>query len=141
MIQASRLLILTVFIFYGCSSTPRFIKVGNDSADRMSRYKIEKFEEVGIASFYAHKYHGRLTANGEIYDMNQLTAAHESLPFNTVVRVTNLKNNRSVILRINDRKPYFKGRIIDLSYRAAKELDMLTSGLARVKIEILKLGD
>jgi rare lipoprotein A len=134
-------LILAVIIFYGCSSTPRIVKGGSGSADRIIRYKTEKSVEVGTASFYAHKYHGKLTANGEIYDMSELTAAHGSLPFNTVVKVTNLKNSRTVILRINDRMPYYKGRIIDVSYRAAKELGMLTSGLAKVQIEILKWGD
>jgi len=95
------------------------------------------FEE-GIASWYGGKYHGRTTANGERYDMHELTAAHPSLPFGTLVRVTHLGNGRVVEVRINDRGPFVKGRIIDLSRAAARELDMLREGVARVKIEVLR---
>jgi rare lipoprotein A len=93
--------------------------------------------EVGIASYYGAKFHGRLTANGETFDMNELTAAHQRLAFGTRVRVTHLDANRSVIVRINDRGPFVKGRIIDLSQAAAAELQMTQSGLARVKLEVL----
>lgn len=95
---------------------------------------------TGTASFYGKKFHGRKTANGEIYDMNDLTAAHGSYPFNTLIKVTNLSNNKSVVVRINDRKPDFKNRIIDLSYGAAKELDMLGKGISKVKLEIISWG-
>jgi rare lipoprotein A len=96
---------------------------------------------VGIASYYGTKYHGRLTANGEVYDMYGISAAHKTLPFNTVVRVKNLKNNRELLVRINDRGPFIKGRILDLSYGAARKLDMITDGTGRVSIEIVELGD
>ncbi len=92
----------------------------------------------GVASYYADKHHGRMTANGETFDMYALTAAHRKLPFGTKLRVTSLANNRSVIVRINDRGPYVNGRVIDLSYGAAAELQMLKSGLAKVKLEIVK---
>lgn len=94
--------------------------------------------ETGIASYYGVKYHGRQTASGEIYDMAQLTAAHPRLAIGTRVKVTHLENNLSVIVRINDRGPFVKGRVIDLSQAAAGELQMIKSGLAQVKIEIVE---
>jgi rare lipoprotein A len=94
--------------------------------------------ESGTASFYAGKYHGKPTASGEIFDMHQLTAAHPRLAFGTVVRVTNTENNRSVLVRINDRGPFVPGRVIDLSLAAAEELRMVKSGLAPVKLEIVR---
>lgn len=94
--------------------------------------------QTGVASYYGAKYHGRQTASGEIFDMGQLTAAHPSLKFGTRVKVTHLDSNRSVIVRINDRGPFVKGRVIDLSQAAAAELQMIDSGLAQVKIEILE---
>lgn len=98
---------------------------------------IQKQSEFGTASFYGAKYQGKPTASGEIFDLHKLTAAHPTLAFGTVVRVTNLENNRSVIVRINDRGPFIGGRAIDLSQAAAEELQMVRSGLAKVKIEVL----
>ena len=91
----------------------------------------------GAASWYGGKFHGRLTANGERYDMNKLTAAHKTLPFGTKVRVTNRANGKSVVVRINDRGPYVGGRAIDLSRGAATAVGMLHSGVAKVKLDIL----
>ncbi len=93
--------------------------------------------QEGEASYYAHKYHGRTTANGEVYDENKMTAAHKTLPFGTTVRVTNLANGKKVVVRINDRGPFVKGRIIDLSYKAAGELDYISRGVVKVRVEIL----
>jgi rare lipoprotein A len=93
--------------------------------------------ETGIASWYGHPYHGRRAANGEIYDMDQLTAAHRTLPFDTFVRVTNLDNGRQVVVRIQDRGPFVKGRIIDLSRAAARQLQMIGPGTARVRITVV----
>jgi len=90
--------------------------------------------ESGVASYYAHKYHGRTTASGERFDMNDMTAAHKTLPFGTRVRVTNVSNGKSVTVRINDRGPFVKGRVIDLSLAAAKKLDMVNAGLAQVRL-------
>src|SRR5687768_5907877 len=90
--------------------------------------------EVGVASFYAHKYHGRKTASGERYNMHEMTAAHRRLPFGAKVRVTNLSNNSSVVVRVNDRGPFVKGRVIDLSLAAAKKLDMVRTGVAKVEV-------
>jgi rare lipoprotein A len=94
--------------------------------------------ETGVASYYGAQYHGRPTASGEIFDMNQLTAAHPSYAFGTRVKVTHSGNNRSVIVRINDRGPFTKGRVIDLSQAAAEELQMVKSGVAQVKLEIVE---
>jgi rare lipoprotein A len=103
---------------------------------------ISATELEGIGSYYAEPYHGRRTANCEIFDTYQhLTAAHKTLPFNTLVRVTNTKNGREVDVRINDRGPFVKGRVIDLSVRAAREIDMVRAGLVPVKIQILKTAE
>lgn len=91
----------------------------------------------GIASWYGGKFHGRRTSNGEIYNMYKCTAAHRRLPFDTYLQVTNLRNGRSTIVRINDRGPFIPGREIDLSYRAAAELDMVDTGVERVRMEII----
>ena len=93
--------------------------------------------QTGKGSWYGKKFHGRKTASGEKYNMYALTAAHKTLPFNTMVEVTNLKNNRKVIVRINDRGPYAKGRIIDLSYLAAKKLGYVNKGVAKLKVKVL----
>ncbi|MBN1696709.1 MAG: septal ring lytic transglycosylase RlpA family protein [Spirochaetales bacterium] len=92
-------------------------------------------EETGYASWYGNKFHGRLTASGETYDMNKLTAAHKSLPFGTYVRVMNLMNGKSIVVKINDRGPFVKGRIIDLSRAAAEEIDMLGAGVVKVAVK------
>lgn len=96
---------------------------------------------TGMASWYGPNFHGKLTANGETFNMNDLTAAHKTLPFNTVVKVENLDNNRSVIVRINDRGPYVGDRIIDLSKKSAEEVDMIGAGTANVRIVYLREGD
>ncbi|MGB3691884.1 MAG: septal ring lytic transglycosylase RlpA family protein [Spirulinaceae cyanobacterium] len=92
---------------------------------------------TGMASWYGPGFHGRRTANGERFNQNAMTAAHRSLPFNTRVRVTNKNNGRSLVLRINDRGPFIRGRIIDVSVGAAKQLGMYSSGVAPVKVEVL----
>lgn len=93
--------------------------------------------QTGLASYYGADYHGRPTASGEVFDATGLTAAHRTLPFGTVVRVTNLENGKTVLLRINDRGPFVGGRIIDVSRRAASDLDFVRAGTARVRLEIL----
>lgn len=96
----------------------------------------ERYIEIGLASYYAHKFHGRATASGEIYDENKFTAAHPQLPFGTLVRVTNLKNSKSVVLKVNDRGPVSKKRIIDVSYKAALRLDFVREGIVKVRLEM-----
>jgi rare lipoprotein A len=93
------------------------------------------FTQQGVASWYGQSHHGRRTANGETFDMNALTAAHRTLPFGTVVRVTRLDDGRAVKVRINDRGPHVASRIIDLSAQAARDIGITENGIARVKIE------
>ncbi|NEW61342.1 septal ring lytic transglycosylase RlpA family protein [Sulfurovum sp. bin170] len=93
--------------------------------------------QTGKASWYGKQFNGRLTASGERYNMYDFTAAHRTLPFNTMVEVTNLQNGRSIIVRVNDRGPYAKGRIMDLSYLAAKKLGYVKKGVAKLKLKVL----
>lgn len=97
---------------------------------------IPSFTQIGLASWYGRDFHHKPTASGEPYDMNELTAAHRTLPLDTIVRVTNLANGRSILVRINDRGPYAEGRVIDLSRSAASLLDMKKDGVAPVRIEV-----
>ncbi|HKQ19437.1 MAG TPA: septal ring lytic transglycosylase RlpA family protein [Candidatus Eisenbacteria bacterium] len=108
-----------------------------DSDDRDE----DRDAQVGKASFYAHKFHGRRTASGETYDETQFTAAHRTLPFGTRVRVTNLENGRKVTLRVNDRGPHVKNRVIDVSYAAARKLRFVRSGITRVRVEVKERPD
>ena len=98
------------------------------------------YEAIGVASWYGASYHGRLTANGEIYDMHALTAAHPTLQLPSVLRVTNLANGRSLVLRVNDRGPFIKNRLIDLSRAAARELGFEEQGLAEVHVQYLGIA-
>ncbi|MCK5823752.1 MAG: septal ring lytic transglycosylase RlpA family protein [Bacteroidales bacterium] len=100
-------------------------------------YSQNNYTQYGLASFYADKFEGHITANGEKYSHSKLTAAHLNFPFNTKVKVTNLSNNKSVVVRINDRGPFEKDRIIDLSKSAAKKLNFIKAGLTKVKVEIV----
>jgi rare lipoprotein A len=94
--------------------------------------------QYGYASYYGEDFHGRKTASGEKYDMYELTCAHKTLPFNTKVKVTNLINKKTVIVRVNDRGPFVSGRIIDLSYAAAQKIGLIPAGVIRVKIEVIR---
>ncbi len=148
------ILILMTFYLCSCSSALRYTsnnsgEVNNENEaikqlrdDNIDPSNFKPLEvEYGIASYYADKYNGRKTASGEIYNMYGISAAHISYPMGTIVRVTNLSNNKSLIIPINDRMPIpDNGRVIDLSYGAAKKLDMIQSGTAKVKIEVIKWG-
>jgi rare lipoprotein A len=101
---------------------------------------VTEYDAVGVASWYGASYHGRFTANGETYDMHALTAAHPTLPLPSVVRVTNLENGRSLVLRVNDRGPFLKNRLIDLSQAAARELGFERQGLAQVHVAFLGMA-
>jgi rare lipoprotein A len=150
-----RLLILVLIgvLCVDCAPAPRY-KSGNASitAPKKEKKKIDKQNKMpsinkskmvykGISSYYGPKFHGKLTANGEIFDMYGVTAAHKEFPFNTVTRVTNENNGKSLIIRINDRGPYVGDRILDCSFGAAKKLGFVSEGTAPVKIEILEWGD
>ena len=144
------LLILLFINLIACTNSPRYrtgpatktISKTKSLAPLKTKSNIKHRKMMkGVSSFYADDFHGKLTANGEIYDMYGLTAAHKTLPLNTIVRVTNLVNNKSLILRINDRGPYVKGRILDCSYGAAKKLDFINQGTTDVKVEVIEWGD
>jgi rare lipoprotein A len=98
------------------------------------------YTEQGEASWYGVPFHGRQASNGEIYDMNKLTAAHRTLPFETMVRVTNERNGKSTVVRITDRGPFVNNRIIDLSYAAAREIESIGPGVVPVRLEVLSTG-
>ncbi len=133
--------------------SPRVIRVGDPVPKGGGAYKLgdpylaggkwfvpvndQAYDQVGIASWYGDFFHGRRTANGEIYDMNALTAAHPTLPMPTYATVTNLENNRTIVVRINDRGPYHDGRIIDLSHRAAELLGLYPKGSGAVRVRYL----
>ena len=97
--------------------------------------------QVGVASYYGKKFHGRKTANGEVFNMYKLTAAHRVLPLGTIAKVTSLENGRWVVVKVNDRGPFIEGRILDLSFAAALELEMVTQGTAKIMIEIVEAVD
>jgi rare lipoprotein A len=119
-------LVCTALLLAACAGTPQngSLKPGGYSA-------------VGTASWYGSKHHGRKTASGERFNQNALTAAHRKLPFGSRVKVTNLANQRSVVVRINDRGPFSRGRLIDVSRKAAEQLGMLERGTAKVRLEAL----
>jgi len=127
--------IIAIFLFTGCAVAPRYVP-RQPLKTRGNEFIFK--EQVGVASYYGEEFNGRPTASGEIFDMNALTAAHRTLPLGTKVRVTNLENGRTVVVKINDRGPFVDGRILDLSKAAAKELGLLESGTAIVKIVMVK---
>ncbi len=120
----------------------RFFSNENEDSKIDTLYNLSnKIESVtGFASFYADDFEGKTTANGETYNMYELTAAHQTYPFNTMIRVVNLENNKTVIVRINDRGPFVDNRIIDLSLGAAIKLGMDKTGIQEVRLEIIEWG-
>lgn len=120
-------LFLLPLAFFGVSSTT-------------GSYNQLGYVQTGKASYYAEKFHGRQTANGERFNMYAMTCAHKKIQFNSLLEVTNLNNGKKVILRVNDRGPYAKGRVIDLSKGAAKRIDMIRDGVVNIKIKIIRVG-
>jgi rare lipoprotein A len=136
---------------YGVAASRRVVEPGDPVPKGGGAYRVGKpyqvagrtyvpeentnYEAEGVASWYGDTFHGRLTANGEVFDMNSISAAHPTLPIPSYVRVTNLKNNRSLIVRVNDRGPYHENRVIDVSVRAAKLLGFHQYGVTRVRVE------
>ena len=136
---------------YGVKASPRVADAGVKMPRREGRYQLGKpykvkdrwyrpelnpaYKKVGAASWYGSAFHGRLTANGEVYDMTRLTAAHPTMPLPSYARVTNLEDGSSIIVRVNDRGPFEKGRVIDLSKRAAQMLDYQSTGVAKVEVD------
>lgn len=130
-------------LFTYCGVTKKDVKVTPEpvKTDEEWLNTAEGLVQTGVASWYGGDFHGKRTANGEIYDMNKLTAAHKYLPFHTLVEVENLDNNKKVLVRINDRGPFVEGRIIDLSRKAAQRIDIEDTGTARVRLRIVKATD
>ena len=126
--KVNALLLPLIIIFSLSSCDELFAPTEEDT-------KNGAYTEEGIASYYADRYKGRPTANGDIFRQDLLTAAHKTLPFGTMVTVTNLKNGKKIRVRINDRGPFVTGRIIDLTSRGARELDFIRDGIVNVKIE------
>jgi rare lipoprotein A len=142
---------LVLISLLGCTSSPRFAERGDHSKETKPSQRIDQPRKntsgkvlltlEGLVSYYAHDFHGKQTSNGETFDMNALTAAHRTFPFGTKVRVTSLENSKTVIVRVNDRGPFKEGRIMDLSMGAAKEIDLILNGTARVRLEVLEWGN
>jgi len=107
----------------------------------VSYVSAQEFRQYGNASWYGNSFHGRPTASGESYDMHEFTGAHRDLPFGTVIKVKNLRNGKEVVVRVNDRGPYIKSRIVDLSRAAASMLGIVSRGTARVSIEVISFPD
>ncbi len=132
------LIVIAALVLAGCgTSSPRFTSKGGGATEAADPGDQQL---TGIASYYADEFNGRRTANGEVFDMYQMTAAHRTLPFNTVVRVYNLDNGKTVTVRINDRGPFKDNRVIDLSLGAARRIGLIANGTAPVRLEILQLG-
>ncbi|MFQ6614241.1 MAG: septal ring lytic transglycosylase RlpA family protein [Fidelibacterota bacterium] len=136
---------LSAIVLAACSTAPRYTQGTKHRRTNPSKSGSVRRPGArvmtGVSSYYGKDFHGKLTANGEVFDMYGLTAAHKTLPLNTIARVTNLDNGNSIILRINDRGPYVKGRILDCSYGAAVKLGFVNQGTARVRIEVIEWGD
>jgi rare lipoprotein A (peptidoglycan hydrolase) len=146
-VTRSRLLVSLLAIFLAaCASTTARKRAGDPREDLITDRVAdgpdgEDHRLTGRASWYGDKFHGQQTASGEIYDMNGFTAAHKTLPFHTIVRVTDPLTRKSVVVRINDRGPYVDGRIIDLSRAAAADLGLIRHGVIPVRLEVLRWGD
>jgi len=133
------LIAAVLLLVVSCASSPRYTSAARPR--RGTPPGSLRRIQTGVASFYGQDFHGRKTANGETYDMYAMTAAHQALPFNTRVLVTNLDNGKKVAVRINDRGPFVKDRIIDLSYGAAMKVGMVGPGTANVRLEVLEMGE
>lgn len=107
----------------------------------MAKTKVNQHSTRGEASYYAGFHHGKKTASGERFNMHSLTAAHRTLPLGSKIKVTNLNNGKEVVVRVNDRGPYARGRVLDVSLGAAKKLDMIKTGTTKVSIQILHVGN
>lgn len=138
---AAVICLLPVSGLFACAGASGVQGSGNSSTTPQARGRGgRKFVQNGKASWYGRRFHGKRTASGERYNMNAMTAAHRKLPFHTIVRVTRKSGGRSVVVRINDRGPFIKGRIIDLSRAAASRLNMLRAGVVDVRVEVIKWG-
>lgn len=130
------LLIASLAVVIMCTPSP--VYKGDEGSKKVTIIPVKKNDVfTGMASYYGKKFQGKPTASGERFDMYKLTAAHTTMPFGTLLRITNLHNSMQVVVKINDRGPFIKKRIIDLSFAAAREIGMLESGTARVRLEVI----
>jgi len=129
--------ICLLIVVVSCAGKPVVRKSYDSASYKNDPKSIDGYNQIGIASWYGDKEHGNKAASGEKFNRYAYTAAHKSLPFGTVARVTNLDNGRDVIIVINDRGPFIKGRIIDLSYASARSIDLVRTGIAKVKVEVI----
>ena len=138
------------YIILGCASSSGYQTKGVSKEPLHQKFGTAKTKESKkkqgnslymVTSYYGKKFHGRKTSNGDVFDMYKLTAAHRFLPFNTIIEVTNLANNRSVRVRVNDRGPFVGNRILDLSYAAARKIGLTGAGVGKVQIRIIRLGE
>ena len=141
---------MSLFFLLSCVASPRYSSQSSSSIAQSSTSKYiskgkskdnKRHNLKGVSSWYGPNFHGKLTANGEVFDQYGVTAAHKTLSLGTVVRVTNLDNNKTTILRINDRGPYVGDRILDCSYGAALKLGFKDIGTANVLVKIIEIGD
>jgi len=143
------IVISILLLLIGCSSNTIYKTKGTSNKKLHQFYGNSKTEviqkDVGkgdvfyfVTSFYGTKFHGKPTSSGEVFDMNKLTCAHKFLPFNTVLKVTNEDNGKSVVVRVNDRGPFIRGRDLDISYAAAKEIGLIGVGVKQLKVEVLE---
>ncbi len=145
------IVLLAAATLWGCAASSRFTDrngsrarpetAGTGQSGSASSGDRILLSLEGVASYYADDFNGKKTSNGETYDMHAFTAAHRTFPFGTRVRVTNLANNKSVVVRINDRGPFKEGRIIDLSLGAARALEVIATGTTRVRLDVLEWGN
>ena len=140
-LRFSAAIALVAILLAGCAHKKHVRRTPPPPAPAPSATPKPGYTETGLASWYGPPYHGRRAANGEIYDMEKLTAAHRTLPFDTWLRVANLDNSKTVEVRITDRGPFVEGRIIDLSHAAARAIDMIGPGIARVRLEVIRTPD
>ena len=135
MIREKVILFFILSLFISCApASHRVDEPNNISSDNIYN---DGYSQIGIASWYGVEEHGRPTATGERFTMYGYTAAHRTLPMGTIIRITNLENGRDVIVKVNDRGPFVEGRIVDLSHAAAKSIDMIDNGTAKVKVEVI----
>ncbi len=145
-------IIVTAAFFFGCGTPKPAVQIPSPETIPKNAYQIDGkmyypidsadgFSQQGVASWYGEQFHEKKTANGETYNMYAMTAAHKTLPFGTMVKVRNVENNKTTIVRVNDRGPFCRGRIIDLSYSAAKEIEMIGNGTTAVEIVALGKDD
>lgn len=142
------LIVILIVFLAGCSTGSLYQTNGIpkkkqhkkfNSSEQAYTTKVKKdYVLYFVCSYYGKKFHGRQTANGEVFDMNKFTCAHKTLAFGTILRVTNEDNGKSVVVRVNDRGPFVKGRQLDLSYAAAKEIDLIPAGVKKLMIEVIQ---